>query len=57
MIYIYEENLTIRSMMKDDIYKFVEAFAAQNWDKPSKFFEEYYEAKQFSKSDSSSNNG
>lgn len=42
MIYYDKDNLTIRSMMKSDIEKFVNGFVEQGWHKSHELFDMYY---------------
>ncbi|SRR5699024_92726 len=42
LIYFKEQRLVIRSMVKDDIEKIVDGFAAQHWSKRIEMFEDYY---------------
>ncbi|MFZ3580447.1 GNAT family N-acetyltransferase [Virgibacillus sp. DJP39] len=42
MIYYNYDSLVIRSMVKSDAQKFVDAFTAQNWDKPIELFDGYF---------------
>ena len=42
MIYYNKDNLTIRSMVKSDIEKFVNEFAEQGWHKSYELFNGYY---------------
>lgn len=42
MIYLKDNNLIIRSMVKNDIEKFFDAFREQNWYKPIELFNTYY---------------
>ncbi|WP_456274737.1 GNAT family N-acetyltransferase [Bacillus sp. AK031] len=49
MIYKIEDELIIRSMVKEDINKFVDAFEEQGWHKPSELFEDYFEHQETNK--------
>lgn len=42
MIYYNNDNLTIRSMMKSDVEKFVNGFVEQGWHKSRELFDMYY---------------
>lgn len=42
MIYYNNDTLTVRSMVKSDVEKFVNAFAEQGWNKSYELFNEYY---------------
>lgn len=42
MIYYNNDSLTIRSMVKSDIEKFVNGFSEQGWHKSYELFDEYY---------------
>lgn len=42
MIYYKNDSLTIRSMVKSDIEKFVNGFTEQGWHKSYELFDEYY---------------
>ena len=46
MIYYDNDGLTIRSMVKYDIEKFVNGFIKQGWHKSNELFNEYYNQKE-----------